>query len=921
LLPYGYVDLWISTFHALGERILRQDGLDIGIDTGFTILDRVGMWRLIRQHLFDFDLDDWRPLGNPTKFIYALGTHFSRLKDENISPQEYMDFVKRMSGQQTLFEPSKLPEEVQKVWELAHAYQKYEEYKAAEGALDFGDLIVRTIQLLTKRTTILDKYRKQFSHILVDEFQDTNWAQYVLIKMLAAPKNNLTVVGDDDQSVYKFRGAAISNILEFKKDFPNACEVVMTQNYRSKQNILDLAYSFIQLNNPNRLEAKLYASQVGEGSGKLIRTPISKKLHSSTRGKGIIEHLHMDTLEDEVLGVVKKMVQLRKKNPKRTWSDFAILVRANDAAIPFMNSLSYHDIPYEFVASQGLFTKPEVMDMISYLKFLDNVHESPSLFRVLSMPALAFPPVDLMRLTQYARRKNISLYDALQQASSIEEMPPKTVTQISRFLEQVAGHMEHAKTRNAGHVLYEFVTESGMIKLLTTNIDRVKAEKILHVNQFFSYIGAFERESAEPTVKNFIVHLQLATEAGDEGSLAGMSEEGPDAVKIMTVHAAKGLEFTYVFMVNLVDKRFPTIERKDPIEIPDGLVKEIILEGNAHLQEERRLFYVGITRAREGIFFTSAEDYGGARKKKPSQFLFDISLQSKATGKRKASPKRALSERYPEPVGTQTVQAPVGVIPRKFSFTQLKAFETCPYQYRFAHILKVPVRGKGVFSFGKSMHQTLKDFYALVKKRVEAADSEKTAPGVSIVTLQELLELYEHNWIDEWYDSPEHMAARKTEGKDLLESFYALQQTRLNAPKYLEQPFNIRVGDYTLKGVIDRVDLLKKGEHGKPDEVEIVDYKTGRVPKSEKDADIEQLLIYAIASREVLHDDPKRLTYYFLDDNQRFSYEPTEGAIKETRERIVETIDQILTSNFPATPSAHICKSCDFRDICEYRIL
>ena len=917
LMPYGYVDLWISTFHALGERILKEEALEIGLDTNFELLDKVGQWQFIRRHLFEFKLDYWRPLGNPTRFIYALATHFSRLKDENIFPQEYLDYVGRISKGKTGTDV----EEVAKISELANAYQTYEELKTKEGYLDFGDLITMPIKLFTKRQKILEKYRAKFKYILVDEFQDTNWAQYVLIKMLAAPRNNLTVVGDDDQSIYKFRGAAISNILEYKKDFPNAAEVVMTENYRSKQNILDRAYDFIQLNNPNRLEARLVKATGLIGSE--LESKVIKKLTSTNKGKGIFEHIHVKSLEDEVLGVVKKMVELKKKHTKLSWNDFAVLVRANDAATPFMNSLAYHNIPYQYVASRGLFSKPEVMDLISYLKLLDNYHESGALFRVLSMAVYEFRLMDIMRLMEFARRKNISLFETLMKVRSISNLDPQTIEKVIKFMETMKKHAEATKTQNVAQVLYQFMNDSGLMKQYTRNVNREKAEKILNIREFFSYVTEFEHREDDASVKRFVEQLDLAIESGEEGSLAGLSEEGPEAVKIMTIHAAKGLEFTYVFLVNLVDKRFPTIERKDPIEIPDGLIKETIPEGDVHLEEERRLFYVGVTRAKDGVFFTSADDYGGARKKKLSRFLHEIGFGEPA--RKTTIPKQAslLDNRFQDPLGAKLKkEAPSfeELLPHKFSFTQLKAFETCPYQYRFAHILKVPVRGKGVFSFGKSIHQTMKDFYTLVQKRLKPdLFTQENAETRPVVSLKEFMDLFEKNWIDEWYDSAAHMAERKTQGKKFLEEFYGKHANSLTSPKFLEQPFNIKIGEYTLKGVIDRVDVLERKKGG--DSVEIIDYKTGRVPKSKRDADLEQLLIYAIASKEVFGDEPKKMTYYFLDDNQEFSFEPNDAEIRKVKERIRGTIDMIKTSDFKPTPSVHVCKNCDFKDICEYRVL
>ncbi len=251
LLPYGYVDLWISTFHSFAEKILKQHALDIGLSDNFKLLNQVQQNFLIRQNFDQFNLDYYRPLGNPTKFIQAMIKHFSRAQDEEIWPEDYLKYAKQLNNKKTE------DQEIARINEIANAYHTYQQLLLKNSSLDFGDLINYLLKLFKERPQILKKYRKQFQYILIDEFQDTNWAQYKLIKLLTAPKNNITVSFDDDQSIYKFRGASISNVMQFKKDYPKAKQVALIKNYRSKQNILNLAYDFIQLNNPNRLEWQL----------------------------------------------------------------------------------------------------------------------------------------------------------------------------------------------------------------------------------------------------------------------------------------------------------------------------------------------------------------------------------------------------------------------------------------------------------------------------------------------------------------------------------------------------------------------------------------------------------------------------------------------------------------------------------------
>ena len=247
LVPYGYIDTWISTFHAFGDRILRENALDLGLSPDFRVLTKPEQVLFFQQNLFRFDLSYFRPLGNPTKFIGAILDHFSRIKDEDIAPAEYLKFAKNFKGD---------AKEAEKYQELARVFSQYEELKSQAGLLDFGDQIVLVLKLFRNYPKILASYQEKFKYILVDEYQDTNYAQNQIVKMLADRHKNICVCGDDDQSIYKFRGAAISNILEFKKNFPKLEQVVLTQNYRSSQAILDSAYKLIINNNPDRLEIK-----------------------------------------------------------------------------------------------------------------------------------------------------------------------------------------------------------------------------------------------------------------------------------------------------------------------------------------------------------------------------------------------------------------------------------------------------------------------------------------------------------------------------------------------------------------------------------------------------------------------------------------------------------------------------------------
>src|SRR3989344_3119902 len=566
LLPYGYIDLWVSTSHAFCERILRDHALDIGLPADFKILDNTAGWLLVYKNFNKFNLNYYRPLGNPTKFIQAMLNHFSHCKDQAIYPEDYLAYSEKLKTRDDAPEDR----ETERIEEVAEAYHVYQKLLLENSVLDFGDLINYCLKLFQSRPQILKKYRAKFKYILVDEFQDTNWAQYELIKILAHPKNNLTVCADDDQAIYRWRGASFSNIIQFKKDFPKAKEVSLVKNYRSAQNILDLAYKFIKANDPDRLE---------------FVNKINKKLTASEDGAGIIEHIHAKTLEEEVLKTMNKILQILKKDKGAAYNDFAILSRTNDAVNPFIKALGRAGLPYQFLASKGLYSKPAILDVISYFKLLDNYHESPAVFRILNMPFLEISPQDIMKLTQYAHRKTKSLYEAM------EEMPSEKTMFL---LSMIKKHSVLVASKSASEILVSFLEDSGYLKYLIMKNDETQLDLL---NQFYKKIKSFEETVHDPVLKNFMQEINLEMESGEEGKLEFDPEQGPAMIKIMTIHGAKGLEFKYVFLANMVDKRFPSIERKDPIELPDELIKDIKPKGDVHLQEERRLCYVAMTRA------------------------------------------------------------------------------------------------------------------------------------------------------------------------------------------------------------------------------------------------------------------------------------------------------------------------------------
>ncbi len=887
LLPYGYADLQISTFHSFCERLLRDYGAEIGMSRDFKLLSELDAWLLIRQNFDRFELDYFRPMGNPTKYMKGLLTHFSRAKDSAVSAEDYLAFVESeiaKCDQKTIDDETE--SDHIRMRELASAYKTYQDIILENDSVDFGGLIMLSLYLLKKRPRVLKQVRERYKFIMVDEFQDTNHAQYELVKLIAEPKNNLTVVGDDDQAIYKFRGASLENILRFDTDFPNTTKIVLTKNYRSSQEILDHSHKFIQMNNPNRLEAR--------SNGEL-----SKKLSAECGDHHMIEHFHADSLEEEVAGVTKKILELVEGNKELVWNDFAVLVRSNNAGTDFAYAFEQYGIPFQFLALKGLYTKKVILDTISFLRAIDFPHDSPNFYRILTLPIYNLSPVTIAELNMLARRKGKPLFDACLAASSELSVPVEQLGVISKVLSDIEMLRDKAE-RFASEILIAVIKETAYLNYVNTLPEGEKAESFRWLQQFYERVKSFESRSDDKSLHAFLEEFDHERDAGEEGSLSVDLETGPDMVRIMTVHAAKGLEFKYVFVVNMVDRRFPSSSRAETIPLPEGLIKKQEAIEDEHLEEERRLFYVAMTRAKNGLILTSADDYGGVRKKKLSRFLHELGFEKPTSSE--SSTLDAFNKAKEEKPDRSDVVLPV---PKQFSFTQLAAFKTCPLQYKFAHVLKVPVFGKSTFSFGKTMHNTLQRYFTLWLER-----SEENSEGL-LVSEDELMSAYESHWQDDWYQDDGNREEYRSKGENQLHAYFKSIKNNPPKPLFIEQGFTLKFGDIVIKGQIDRIDEFEDG-------VEVIDYKTGNPKEKLAKEDKEQLLMYQIAVRDVLGLNPKKLTFHYLEDNSTVSFIGKDDELVKLQEDIVDRVVQIRNSSFDPTPGFS-CNYCDFKDICDYR--
>ncbi len=895
-LPLGFTQMWISTFHSFCDRILRAEGLNIGLDPNYKLLTQAETIQFLRRNLFKFDLRYFRPLGNPVKFIDGLLQHFSRLRDEDVSPDEYLKYAEKLRNSK--LQASKKnkksdfdPEERAKNLELAKAYKTYENLKVKESIMDFSDLIANTLKLFRSRSNILRQYQKKFKYILVDEFQDTNIAQYALLKLLAPPKEkpNLTVVGDDSQSIYKFRGAAISNILQFMEEYKKAYQVVLTSNYRSTQTILDSAYTLIKNNDPDTLEAKLGISKNLKKMRQVEEHPVS--------------FIHTNRVENEAEMVAKKIAELKNSRSDYKYSDFAILIRANNQADSFMRALARADIPYQFLGPGMLFRQPEIKEMIAYLKVLVNFEDSVAMYKVLTMDVFDIEPRDLALISNFARRHNLSLFEAAEKIDGIF-VSDKTKDTVKKLVKMINHHLGLLKKETAGQILYYFVEGSGLLRKMTKYTTPADERRAQNISKFFDKLKTYETEHEDASVFAVSDWINLSMEIGESPLAADIDWTEVDAVSILTVHSSKGLEFPVVFLVNLVSQRFPTIERREQIPIPENLIKEILPAGDYHLEEERRLFYVGMTRARDYLILTAADYYGeGKREKKISPFVVEAMGETALAEQEIYNTQQLSILEWPKPKEDVFLavrsQSPITYL----TYSMIQTFEQCPMHFKARYILGLPTPPSAALSFGTSLHATLRDFYRF--------DKGKKKPE------EFLMELYQNNWLDEGYADKQHEKLTFKKGQRFLRAFLKEKENLTVKPVAIEQPFRFRLGGLTVAGKIDRVDPKDGGK------IEIIDYKTGAsVPEQEQVNKDLQLSIYALAATLVT-DKPfakkpeeVSMSLYYFETGEKLKTQKTKEQLEETKKELLEWQKKISESDFSCKKSDR-CKNCEYKLICE----
>ncbi len=935
LVPYGYTDTAISTFHAFGDSLIREYALELGLPSDVRVLSRPEVVIFLREHLFEFDLDAYRPLGDPTRFLAALATLFSRCKDEDISPESYLAFADRVSAEATALADASGAatsddaaegafEAARRQRELAGAYARYQALLDANGCIDFGDQVALALRLVRESPAARASIAARFRFILVDEFQDTNRAQAALVNLLAERHRNVTVVGDDDQAIYAFRGAAIDNILGFRDRYPTARTVVLRRNYRSRAPILDAAYRLVRFNDPDRLE-------VQTGVGKRLRAERQHPAPPPVRLEAFA------TGADEARWVAEEIG--RRIAAGAAPRDHAILVRANTHADTYLRSLNLAGVPWRFSGASGLYARPEVRQLLAFLRVIADPSSSVDLYAVATSEPYGLGGEDLTDIVNMARRRNRSVWDVVQELDvqpGILRVSPETRTAVHRLVEDVRRFVTLAHELPAGQLLYGFLRASGIMARLA-GTDTVAAEEALsNIARFFEIVRGQSGLLADDRAIFVARHLQTLIDAGDDPATAELDPDA-DAVAVLTVHKAKGLEFPVVFLPGLVAGRFPGHGRTEALALPDGLGGGVPPRPASNLAEERRLFYVAMTRARDELLLSHAADYGGARARRVSPFVLealDLPTQSATPGAGADAP-TTLARLAAFEAAAARIDSPRGPIeePLSLSFYQIDDYLTCPLKYKYAHVLRVPLAPHHAIIYGSALHKAVQAFH------------QRHAKG-QVMTDAELADVFVAAWTNEGFISREHEEARLEAGRSALRRFREAQlHSDAVIPTYVEREFSFFLGGDRIRGRWDRVDVEAVatdpaamtpatepagspsadvvsptlGMLG-PERVTITDYKSSDVrdpvKARQRARDLLQLQIYAMGYEAMTGRLPDALALHFLESGLVGTVDVDPKRLAKAKDRIATAAAGMRARDYEASPDYLACTYCAFRDIC-----
>ncbi len=895
LVPYGQAESAIHTFHAFGDQVLREFGHELGLPDAPRVIGRADQVVLLREHLFGLGLDRYLPLGDPTRFLGSLADLFGRAKDSGVTPEHLAGYAAALdAGARAALSgapddasrtaANTLVDEAVGQQELATAYARYQDLMMDRGLLDFGDQVSLASRLMRERPSVAGVLTDRFRYVLVDEAQDIDHVQLELIRLLAVHRE-LTLVGDDDQAIYTFRGAAGEHLMDLGDD-RDMQRIVLRTSHRSHAPILTAARRLIRHNDPYRLE---------------VRHGLDKRLRPRRRPRRPmpVREMAFRTTAEEADGIALE-IAARIGSGERA-SEFAVLVRTNSDAVPILHSLELQGVPSRTANATRLVAAPEVRELLATLRVVGDPDSSTDLYAMATGQPYGLGGEDLTAVLGMASRRHRSLWsvmrEVLEQPGLLRLSGPSRAA-IGRLVEDVRTAIESSHVEPAGNVLYGHLRRSGRYSGLVAAAERGDDGPLRRVARLFEIISSRSALLADPRLANVLPHLRALLDTGEEVEGDDLDAH-VDAVSVLTVHKAKGLEFKVVFLPGLVDGRFPMRGRPDRLALPSALRTGGTQE-EAPFAEERRLCFVAMTRARDELILSHAVESASARTRRPSPFIAEA-LDRPASVPAARLPDldvfRALPVSGPAAVATAVVSATGSLT---LSHSQVDDYLSCPLKYRLRHVARVPTPPHHALVLGNALHQAAAAWH-LAELRGRPLD------------IAGVLDAFSAHWSSEGFLSRHHEDARFAAGQQALRRLVGSVPDPARRTVAVERSFQVRLGGDIVRGRYDRVDESAGGAI-------ITDYKSSDVRDQhradERARDSLQLQVYALAWEAETGELPQRMELHFLDSGVVGRVSPETRRLDRARRLLSQAADGIRSGSFPAKPDMIGCGYCPYREIC-----
>jgi DNA helicase-2/ATP-dependent DNA helicase PcrA len=826
----------VGTFHSVALGWLRADGRPVGVSPGFRILAGADRWILARELMWSIGDGELTGDERPDDLVAPLLSMLERLKQELVPLQRLEAWAASSDD----------PERASFMRAALRLFRAYETECRKHHLLDFDDLLLLAVRMLEKNAGKRRDYARRYPHVLVDEYQDLNLAQERLVELIAQGGEPF-VVGDDDQSIYRFRGASRASLERFLGTFPAARTITLGRNRRSSRRIVAAASALID-HNPGRLPKQLRSDQTG------ARVEIWACHDGAAEGRAIA---------DEAAALVELGMSA---------SSIAVLCRTNAIARPIASALSVRGLPHVVIGGHGFHDRPEVKDVVALLRVLRDADDVVALARVLTRPPASLDPAAALGVLRDR--------GPLSPLGMMKSWPP--AGDIARLLERLSAEARRLDVRE---LFFELMESTRYLDALGATLEEGEAARATaNVSRFAESIAEFCEVSSDHSLENYMRHLDLVLLSGEDEEPAAPEIPG-DAIQVMTIHQAKGLEFDAVFVPALVEGRLPQSGRSPRFELPPAVLEPLVRGREDVVAEERRLLYVAMTRARRRLYLTWAAHYEGGRRWRASRFLDEI---------REAGPRAVREKEFTgcPPDATQAAIPPhVGDV--HLSYSGISSYLDCPRQYWYRYEQRVPVVQSAEAVNGVILHEALR----------RAGELRQQGKRVSAGLLRSILG---EVWRDTPFPDERRAPTFKRNGAAQLASY--LKNGGLDSPPaYLEHPFQVAVDGWTLHGVIDRVDRAESVSR-------IVDYKTGR-PVARRKRDL-QLALYALGATSALSLDNAELEVVYLASGEVVRVDGAAALLSDARAEGSRAADGIKAGRFEARPERRRCRLCAYRLAC-----